>query len=151
MACDENNFQRTRYALVWKISELFSIWLTPVTVRFGSCSVQISARRLAILNIFHSFPQPFQANARTVPEIRLHQFALINFLMCWSLIADLSGRMVYDLNCLHQLEHRHRGFESHSRHGCLYAFILCLCCPVYVVAFRWTDLPSKESYRLFTD
>jgi hypothetical protein len=24
----------------------------------------------------------------------------------------------------------HRGFECHSRHGCLSAFILCLCCPV---------------------
>jgi hypothetical protein len=26
------------------------------------------------------------------------------------------------------LERWDRGFESHSRHGCLCAFILCLCC-----------------------
>jgi hypothetical protein len=29
-------------------------------------------------------------------------------------------------NHLRPLEHWDRGFESHSRHGCLYAFILCL-------------------------
>jgi hypothetical protein len=28
------------------------------------------------------------------------------------------------------LEHWDRGFESPSRHGCLCAFILCLCCSV---------------------
>jgi hypothetical protein len=27
-------------------------------------------------------------------------------------------------------KHWGRGFESHSRHGYLSAFILCLCCPV---------------------
>jgi hypothetical protein len=31
---------------------------------------------------------------------------------------------------LRPLEHWNRGFESHLRHGCLCAFILCLCCPV---------------------
>jgi hypothetical protein len=55
------------------------------------------------------------------------------------------------------LEHWDRGFESHSRHGCLSAFILCLCCPrklrlcdgliprersptaVYRNKYRWMD------------
>jgi hypothetical protein len=30
----------------------------------------------------------------------------------------------------------------------MFAFILCLCCPVEVAAFQWGDPPSKESYRL---
>jgi hypothetical protein len=34
------------------------------------------------------------------------------------------------------------------RHGCLCAFILCLCCPVQVPALRRADHPSKESYQL---
>jgi hypothetical protein len=32
--------------------------------------------------------------------------------------------------CLPPFERWDRGFESHSGHGCLCAFILCLCCPV---------------------
>jgi hypothetical protein len=32
--------------------------------------------------------------------------------------------------CLRPLEHWDRGFQSHFKHGCLCAFILCLCCPV---------------------
>jgi hypothetical protein len=39
-----------------------------------------------------------------------------------------------------------RGFESRSRHGCISAFILCLCCPVQVTALRRADPPPKESY-----
>jgi hypothetical protein len=31
---------------------------------------------------------------------------------------------------LRLLERWYRGFESHSRHGCLCAFILCLSCSV---------------------
>jgi hypothetical protein len=30
--------------------------------------------------------------------------------------------------------------------GCLSAFILCLCCPVYVEALHQADPLSKESY-----
>jgi hypothetical protein len=37
--------------------------------------------------------------------------------------ADHSGREVL-------LERWDRGFESHSRRGCLGAFMLCLCCSV---------------------
>jgi hypothetical protein len=40
------------------------------------------------------------------------------------IIADQSGRTVSGTNCLRSLEVWDRGFESHSRHGCLYAFIL---------------------------
>jgi hypothetical protein len=46
------------------------------------------------------------------------------------LSADHSGRAVWGMNCLRPLEHWDRGFESHSRHGCLCAFILCSCCPL---------------------
>jgi hypothetical protein len=52
-----------------------------------------------------------------------------------------SGRAAYGMNCCD------RGFESRSRHGCLYAFILCLCCPVCrFVALRQAGRSSKESY-----
>jgi hypothetical protein len=36
----------------------------------------------------------------------------------------------YGMNCLRPLKHWDRGFESHSRHGCLCTFILYLCCPL---------------------
>jgi hypothetical protein len=38
--------------------------------------------------------------------------------------ANHSGHAVQDMNRLRPLEHWGRGFESHSRHGCLYMFIL---------------------------
>jgi hypothetical protein len=57
--------------------------------------------------------------------------------------ADHSGRVVYSMNCLRSLERWDRGFESHSRHGCLCAFILCV---GRGLATGWS--PSKESYRL---
>jgi hypothetical protein len=41
--------------------------------------------------------------------------------------ADRSGCAVWDMNSLRPLEHWDRGFESHSRDGYLFAFILCLC------------------------
>jgi hypothetical protein len=33
--------------------------------------------------------------------------------------------------CLRLLKHWDRGFKSYLKHGCLCAFILCLCCPVF--------------------
>jgi hypothetical protein len=42
-------------------------------------------------------------------------------------VAALSKALKY----LRSLESWDRGFESHLRHGCLYAFILCLCRPVF--------------------
>jgi hypothetical protein len=45
--------------------------------------------------------------------------------------ADHSDRAVLGMNRLRPFEHWDRGFESHSRIGCLCAFILCLCCSVY--------------------
>jgi hypothetical protein len=40
------------------------------------------------------------------------------------------GRAVLGMNCLRSLKRRDREFESHSRHGCLCAFLFCLCCSV---------------------
>jgi hypothetical protein len=37
-------------------------------------------------------------------------------------------RSLWGMNCLRPLEHCGRGFESHSRHGCLHAFILFVFC-----------------------
>jgi hypothetical protein len=45
--------------------------------------------------------------------------------------ANHSGRAVQGMKYLRLLEHWDHVFESHSRHGYLSAFILCLCCPVY--------------------
>jgi hypothetical protein len=55
------------------------------------------------------------------------------------------------MNCNRSLEHWDRGFKYHSMHGCLSAFILCLCCPVQVAALRPADPPSKESWDLKTE
>jgi hypothetical protein len=44
--------------------------------------------------------------------------------------ADHSSCAVQGINCLRQPKHWDRGFEAHLRHGCLFAFILCLFCPV---------------------
>jgi hypothetical protein len=44
---------------------------------------------------------------------------------CSPLTADHSGRAVYVMKCLRQLEHWDCGFESHSRNERLCAFILC--------------------------
>jgi hypothetical protein len=43
---------------------------------------------------------------------------------------QVSGRAVQGRNCLHLLESWNRVLESHPRHGCLCAYILCFCCPV---------------------
>jgi hypothetical protein len=40
-----------------------------------------------------------------------------------------SGRAVGGMNCLRQLKHWGRGFESYSMHGCLCAFILFCVAP----------------------
>jgi hypothetical protein len=52
------------------------------------------------------------------------------------------------MNCLCSHECWDRGFESHSRHGCLYASILFYVVLFVVNGLRRTDPPSKESYRL---
>jgi hypothetical protein len=44
--------------------------------------------------------------------------------------SDHSSRAVCSMSCLRPLWHLGHGFESHSRHECLFVFILCLCCPV---------------------
>jgi hypothetical protein len=61
----------------------------------------------------------------------MHLYHFYWFNICSkSSAVDQSGRAVWGMNCLRSLKHCGRGFESHSRHGCLCAFILCLCCPV---------------------
>jgi hypothetical protein len=49
------------------------------------------------------------------------------------------------MKCLRPLQRWDRWFESHSRHGCLFVFILCVC---LVATLRWADLLFKESYQL---
>jgi hypothetical protein len=72
-------------------------------------------------------------------------------LMCWCATcawAGHSGRAVWGMNCPRSLEHWNRGFEPHSRHGCLCAFILCLCCSVCSSGLA-TEWPlSEESFQL---
>jgi hypothetical protein len=66
-------------------------------------------------------------------------------------VTNHSDRAISGMKRFHSLEHWGRGFESHSRHGCLSTFILCLCCIVYVEALGLADLSFKESYRLYKD
>jgi hypothetical protein len=40
---------------------------------------------------------------------------------------DHNGRPVWGMKCLRPLENWDCGFESNSRHGCLFVFILYLC------------------------
>jgi hypothetical protein len=42
------------------------------------------------------------------------------YLYCIASYAEHSSRAVCDMNCLRSLERWDHGFESHSRHGCLY-------------------------------
>jgi hypothetical protein len=63
----------------------------------------------------------------------------------WNVVtAGHSSCAVLDKNCLRPLEHWDRGFESHSRHGCLSAFILCMCCPVLISTLRRADPPVQR-------
>jgi hypothetical protein len=66
-----------------------------------------------------------------------------NFIM-FKQVVPITVGAVEGMNCLRSLERWDRGFEFHSRHGCLSVFILF----VYVAALRRADPPSKKSYRL---
>jgi hypothetical protein len=59
-------------------------------------------------------------------------------------------RAVEGMSRLRLLKHWDRGFESHSRRGCLYAFfsVFVLFC-VQVAALQRADPPSKGSCRLY--
>jgi hypothetical protein len=51
----------------------------------------------------------------------------VQFLGLYAEVADHSGRVVYGMNRLRQLENLDRGFESQSRRGCLCAsMLLCV-------------------------
>jgi hypothetical protein len=54
-------------------------------------------------------------------------WCLMFYLFVVYLTADHSSRAIYGMNRLHPLKHWDRGFESHSRHACLCAIILCSC------------------------
>jgi hypothetical protein len=56
----------------------------------------------------------------TVP----HKSFRVNLILVSICSADHSGRAVYGMNYLRPHKHWGRGFKSHSRHGCLFAFIL---------------------------
>jgi hypothetical protein len=73
----------------------------------------------------------------TSPQVIDYQYTdrlllSVLFLILVTKAADHSGRMLKDMKCLRPLIHLVHVFESHSRYGCLSAFLLCLCCSVYV-------------------
>jgi hypothetical protein len=72
-------------------------------------------------------------------------FSILFFQQPYNCIADHSRRAVQGMNSLHSLERWDRGFESRSRHGCLFVFILCL---LSVAALQRADHSSNESYRM---
>jgi hypothetical protein len=95
--------------------------------------------------IFHGSPQYFQANFRSPSSFY--------FGVSSPPLVSIHDHSDQDMNLLRPLERLDRGFESHSGHGCLCAFILCLCCPVCAgsgLASGWSPvqevLPSV--YRL---
>jgi hypothetical protein len=101
---------------------------------------------------FFNFLQWFVQDQNTWKLLGTSDRFLCNvFTLCHIVMfTDHSGHVVLGMNCLCPLEHWGCGFKSHLRHGCLSTFILCLCCPVQVVALQRADPPSKESYRLST-
>jgi hypothetical protein len=48
------------------------------------------------------------------------------------------------------LEHSERGFDPTTRSMDLCLFVR-LCCPAWVKTFRWTNLPTRESYKMLTN
>jgi hypothetical protein len=74
---------------------------------------------------------PFRLSTQAVSRAATSKMAHPRILqdLLWK-SADHGGRTVEGVNCVRPLERWDREFQSHSRHGCLCAFILCLCCPV---------------------
>jgi hypothetical protein len=58
--------------------------------------------------------------------------AEITFVVRGYRMGSHSGRAVKGMKCLHSLERWDRGFESHSKHGCLCVRLFC----VYIVLSR---------------
>jgi hypothetical protein len=53
------------------------------------------------------------------------------------------------MNCFCSFNFWDRGFESHSRHGCLCMRLFCVCVVLYLGSlFARTDHPSNEPHRL---
>jgi hypothetical protein len=62
---------------------------------------------------------------------------------------DHSGCAVWGMNCLSWFKRCDRGFESHSRHGCLCVRFFCVCSALCgVAALRRADQSSEEYYYL---
>jgi hypothetical protein len=73
--------------------------------------------------------------ARSIPSY-LSKTERSNQGLIWGTIpscADHSSRAVWGMNCVRSLEGWDRGFESHSRHGCLYRVCLFCVCVVLCV------------------
>jgi hypothetical protein len=67
----------------------------------------------------------------------------VNFLPPRCYTAYHNGRAVYGVNCLRLLERWDRGFESYSRHGCLY------CVRLFSVVLCVGSGLATGSYRLY--
>jgi hypothetical protein len=109
------------------------------------CSHRLSTGLLNAVSLLHgTLPFSFVFSdaihrEQTVREVEQ------NIALSSSSIADHSGRAVQGMNSLLSLEHWDRGFESHSKHGYMCAFILCLCCSV--CSYRLCDrlIPCPRS------
>jgi hypothetical protein len=108
-----------------------------------SCIRKNARKRNVILKV------PVCLNAFIFGEIRTLSvtwiFSLDLLIFVSTNDADHSGCPVQVMKCLLPLNHWNRGFESRSGHGCLSAFLLCLCS--VQVAGLWRD-PFKASYQL---
>jgi hypothetical protein len=79
------------------------------------------------------FHKPLSNDGRLIrhnTNINYTQFFVPNICCLVHMPADHSGREVKGMNYLCSLERWDRGFESHSMHECLCAFILSFCCSV---------------------
>jgi hypothetical protein len=73
----------------------------------------------------HSLTLLDTINIQLYPASLPLQGSVTNVLSVRAVNADHSGLTDYGMNRLHPLVHWDRVFESHSKHGCLCAFILC--------------------------
>jgi hypothetical protein len=124
-------------------------FLALTTEAAGSSETSVTCNRITLLQVsedsyLHSYfylPPPqsslnsFSPSDRPHRNVR-HGYANTTHFSVWVFnkqvymctMADRSGRAVWGMKFLRSLEHWDCEFESHSRHGCLCAFILCLCC-----------------------
>jgi hypothetical protein len=115
------------------VSITTATWIPEITLLqweiTGKCAMEIviklSQTSYSILfsclwKLYHSFYCilfSFSPSYKVLPQV------LIAIII---LTAGHSSRAVWSMNRLRSLEHWDRGFESHSRHGCMCTFILCM-------------------------